>query len=390
MKTKFSLALLVLLPTFSWLSGEAWPVIYRFPIETNFMKLPEVEVSRKSYSNYYSLLLPLYLATMPVTTAAFNRDMGKAILISPDVITKVGSLVFFDRDAGILQRFPGLVFPVDWAVLTEKADRLVFASERLGQEKKIYTVAFSNYALDPNPNYQLMVDRVGRADWPSITPSGSRIAFQSDHDRRRTRIYVGDIDPSGRISNEFVVEGTGANGYRPRISATGLKLVYIQQAASSHQLIYADLQAKICYPIWNEMRMEGSVDLSADGEQIVFEAGRENQGDIFLVNFKKSVIWNLSRRDSALYGDPSELNSENSDCAMSEDGSVIAYQCRGRWDVSAVKVIDFRAKKTWHIRDAFENKGHPFLSKDGNTLVFLVDKKRPYVVDLKRLREPGS
>jgi Tol biopolymer transport system component len=361
-------------------------VLQRFPLETNVVKFPVTLVSRKTFSNYSSLVSPLFFNTMEVERANFSKDMGKAVLVCPSPIDRHGTLVYFDRDSGTLQAFNKIEVPVNWAVISEKGDRVFFAATPREGERRIYAAIFSNFAVDPVHQMKLVVDRVARADWPSITPSGNRFAYQSDH-KGHTKVFVCDLGDDGRSTNEFEIGGSFGNSYRPKLSATGTRALYLQHVPDGYQLVYADLKARICYPVWGKMRLSGSLDMTADGERVIFESGEGNAGDIYLVDWKKNSIWNLSKRDLNQYGDPDAIFAEDTEGTMSDDGTVIVWQSRPRWDVDGIKIVDFRSKRTFLLSERGENKTKPVVARDGDSVVFMRDGRQPTVVDLKRLRE---
>ncbi|MBL8995064.1 MAG: hypothetical protein JNM63_17075, partial [Spirochaetia bacterium] len=129
-------------------------------------------------------------------------------------------------------------------------------------------------------------------------------------------------------------------------------------------------------------------------EKIVFEGDegpvaekdKRDTMDIFVYEFKKNMIYNLTMRDSVTtFQDPDSMYSDDRNPTISEDGTVIAYEIRPRWDYSSVKVVDFRTKKTYLFTDRNENKYKPQVSKDGDTLVFLINGVLQSV-NLKKLR----
>lgn len=385
--------ILALSPVFGALyEPKPYALLKRYPIQTNFRKFPEVVVSRDNTSNYNGLVTAITPARIQITDASFNRDMSKGVLLSPTPKTR--RMIYFDRDSNILQEFSSFKVRVDNPTLTDKGDRIFFSSDRNFWEKKIYLVQFSNFANDPNYNVKIVVDQVADNDFPSVNNAGTRLAYQSLKEQGNWKVYVADLNERGTITNEWSPSEFFEQSYQPKLSGQGKHVLFYAQTPDGVEMRVADIEHRVVYPIWERAHLFTKMDLSADGEKIVFEGDegpvsekdKRDTMDIFVYEFKKNMIYNLTMRDSVTtFQDPDVMYSDDRNPTISEDGTVIAYEIRPRWDYSSVKVVDFRTQKTYLFSDRNENKYKPQVSKDGDTLVFLINGVLQSV-NLKKLR----
>jgi Tol biopolymer transport system component len=362
-----------------WASG-----IRRIPIETNFVKFPQVIVSKKTLSNYSSVIAPLYPNNIPLSDIIFNKDMSRSILVSPEDGIR---MIYFDRDANILQEFTKINRRIFSASLSEKGDQIFFTSDRNIGEKKIYLAYFSNFAQDPNYQLSFAVDSIGNSEYPSVNGAGTRMVYQSAKDGFGPRIYVAELGSDHKIASEEVVTHFTDHAYFPKLCASGRYMIYYLKSAKGYQIIWADIQEKRNMVVWDGAELYAPYDINSEGDRIVFQSPVGSLNDVFSVDIKKNTVVNLSARNSAVFGDYDAINSEDSHVTVSDDGTVVAYECQGQWDQPGVKVVDFRTKKTYFIYDVNEFKRKPQVSRDGESLVFLIDAIHPMIVNLKKIRE---
>ncbi|MBL8995222.1 MAG: hypothetical protein JNM63_17880, partial [Spirochaetia bacterium] len=169
---------LALTPVFgAYFDPKPYALLKRYPIQTNFRKFPEIVISRDNTSNYSGLVVAISPPRLQITEASFNRDMSKAVLISPT--SKTRRMIYFDHDGNIFQEFSSLKVRVDNPVLNDKGDKIFFTSDRNFWEKKIYLAQFTNFVADPAPTFKIVVDQIAENDFPSINNAGTRLAYQS-------------------------------------------------------------------------------------------------------------------------------------------------------------------------------------------------------------------
>ncbi len=366
------------------LGAAEWSSIKRIPIETNFAKFPQIIIGKKTLSNYSSVVQPLYPNNIPLSDLIFNKDMNRALLVSPGEGIR---MIYFDHTLNILQEFTRINRKIFSAALNEAGDQIFFTSDRNIGEKKIYLASFSNFAVDPNYALSFVVDSLGNSEYPSINSAATRLAYQSEKDGFGPRIYVAELGPDHKIVSEEVITERLDHCYFPRLSASGRYMIYYRKSAKGYEIVWADIQEKRNITLWDGAEVFAPYDINSEGDRVVFQSPtKKGHNDVYSVDIKKNLILNLSARDPSVFGDYDVQGANNVHVTVSDDGTIVTYECQPRWDKPGVKIVDFVEKKTYYLFDIDEFKRSPQISRDGKTLVFMIDGIKPMTVNLAKLK----
>ena len=220
------------------------------------------------------------------------------------------------------------------------------------------------YLMDPDgSNMKNLTNHPANDQGPKWSPDGSKIAFYTDRDylsadpkEHSTEIYVMNADGSNptRITNSFTIDAW------PSWSPDGSKIafqsyrdgnenIYVMNADGTDPVRLTSHPKVDYYPAW-----------SPDGSKIAFYSDRDDNLEIYIMNADGSNQTNLSREPLAFDESPS----------WSPDGTKIAFWSSRVPDYYDVYTMDPDGGNQTRITNNPGFDGFPSWSPDGAKIVF--------------------
>ncbi len=149
---------------------------------------------------------------------------------------------------------------------------------------------------------------------PSWTKDGTRLAFQSDRNDRRTgdrqsenwHPNFGIFTTKADGSDALEITGNKTNDENPSISPDGRHIVYQSYIHDSLAIVVVDVKTKEKHVLTDLSHVNGSPAWSSDGSKIVFDSNRDGNFEIFTMDADGSNQRQLTATDGV----------ENSGAAM--------------------------------------------------------------------------
>jgi TolB protein len=235
--------------------------------------------------------------------------------------------------------------------------------------------------------------------YPSWSPDGSKIVFQSTRAGDENQLFIMNADGSGVKQLTF----TEAGNLTPSFSPDGTKIafqserdgnreIYVMNADGTNQTRLTDEETEDSHPKW-----------SSDGKYIIFDSVRANPGlgmeNIFIMNADGSSVERLTERE--------EVDSYSS---LSPDGTKVLFRritpTGGNTESgrnSEVFIMDRDGSNLKNLTNHPDFDGYPSWSADGVWILFASNRGgssfdefniyllRPDGTDLRKLTEtiPG-
>jgi len=149
-----------------------------------------------------------------------------------------------------------------------------------------------------------ITDDAGDDDWPSWSPDGTRIAFQSDRSGNQD-IWLVNVDGSGLVQ----LTHDPADDLHPAWSPDGTRIAFTSTRSGDREIWVIDVQSALAggtdagvanltnspgtdrYPFW-----------SPDGGRLTFNSERDGNPEIYLMNADGSLPRNLSQSPHSVEG----------------------------------------------------------------------------------------
>lgn len=237
------------------------------------------------------------------------------------------------------------------------------------------------------------------ADWfPSLSPDGAKIAFDSDRDGKH-EIYVMNIDGT----NQLNITNHPGDDSGPVWSPDGSQIAFISRRDGNYEIFVMDLDGANQTNLTNSSANEYQVDWSPDGSRLAFYSDRDDEQntEIYVMDIDGSNISRLTNNKADEF-DPnwspdgtkivftSERNGNKEIYLMNDDGSGqinltnnMADDFNPIWTLDGEFII-FASLRNLSLFDNFRSNQHRsfVMNVDGSNQRVISDYSGNWISDL--------
>ncbi|HUR96887.1 MAG TPA: winged helix-turn-helix domain-containing protein [Pyrinomonadaceae bacterium] len=235
--------------------------------------------------------------------------------------------------------------------------KILFVSDRDGNDD-IFMIS-----AEVDPSQLVVMDVSGDLQFPSYSPDGRQIVYQSTFADKSGELRVFDVDAG---QSRLLLKAESAN-FAPVFSPDGTQIAFQNRIENNTEICLIKTDGSDLRNLTNNPARDGTPDWSPDGTQIVFSSNRGgNYGkyDLFLM--------------SANGGDQREIYSNKNGMSLSPawsaDGVSIVFAndkedgARGNFEIFKITVGSGEAAQRLTFRPRYD--GSPALSPDGKKIAF--------------------